>query len=242
MSQNISSLEYNTSRSSSYGVQPKYYSNRAHRCRYPVIVDNIPPHICWQELKDFGRLAGGGHVAYCDLSWNKDGSGFIEYLFPEDAEAAIRKLNGQKLGGRVVSVSAYARAPRRRSRSRSPAPRRPHHEVARDQPHRTKREFPTSASRCSPRRPRERVVSRDTFASISSTSSAPSAVVDQPLYYQSSPFELEPYQAGLFYQPSSSIDSNLPVQPQPGLAYDYYDFDAYLRLSYDRRLHGCQYS
>ncbi|KAJ7667926.1 hypothetical protein DFH06DRAFT_1183949 [Mycena polygramma] len=240
MSQNMPSIEYNTARSSSYGVQPKYYSNRAHRCRYPVIVDNIPPHICWQELKDFGRLAGGGHVAYCDLSWNKDGSGFIEYLFPEDAEAAIRKLNGQKLGGRVVSVSAYARAPRRRSRSRSPAPRRPHHEVPRDEPHR-KCVFPISASRYSPRRPRERVASRDTFTSISSTSSAPPAVVDQA-FYQSSPFELEPYQAGLFYQSSVSIDSNLPVQHQPGLAYDYYDFDAYLRLSYDRRLQGCHYS
>ncbi|KAJ7937146.1 hypothetical protein B0H13DRAFT_200310 [Mycena leptocephala] len=109
----------NTARSPRHGVQPKYYSSQAHQRRYPVLVDNIPRHICWQELKDFGRLAGG-HVAYCNLDRDRKGCGFIEYLSREDAEEAIRKLNGQKLGGRAVGVSAHSRPPRRRSRSRSP--------------------------------------------------------------------------------------------------------------------------
>ncbi|KAF7352872.1 Serine/arginine-rich splicing factor 6 [Mycena venus] len=79
-----------------YAVQ--YYSNRTHQCRYPVLVDNIPRHICWQELKDFGRLAGGA-VAFCDLDPSRNGRGFIEYLSREDAEEAVQKLDGQRLGG-----------------------------------------------------------------------------------------------------------------------------------------------
>ncbi|KAJ7276300.1 hypothetical protein B0H12DRAFT_14286 [Mycena haematopus] len=131
-------------------IPPNYYSNR-----YPVLVDNIPRHICWQELKDFGRLAGGA-VAFCDLDPARNGCGFIEYFSREDAEEAIELLNGQKLGGGVVRVSTPSRTARRRSRSRSPI-RRPRRQVPDALPQTKSDEpphsfaFPTSVSRYSMR-------------------------------------------------------------------------------------------
>ncbi|CAK5275689.1 unnamed protein product, partial [Mycena citricolor] len=107
----------------------------------------IPRHIHWQELKDFGRSAGG-IVAFCDLiqlteSNTRPGGnrrGFIEYLLREDAEEAIRTLNGRDLGGSPVVVCAplsqsngatqhtqiMSSEHSRRSRSRSPPRWRAH--------------------------------------------------------------------------------------------------------------------
>ncbi|KAF9055207.1 hypothetical protein BDZ89DRAFT_10443 [Hymenopellis radicata] len=71
--------------------------------RFRIIVSGIPRHFCWQELKDFGRLSGKP-VVYCDLEKKRNGRGFLEFNFLADAEAAVRKLNGRKLGGSKVSV------------------------------------------------------------------------------------------------------------------------------------------
>ncbi|KAJ6539251.1 hypothetical protein B0H19DRAFT_350174 [Mycena capillaripes] len=178
-----STESHRAARSPRYDIQPKYYSNRAHQCRYPVLVHNIPKSVCWQELKDFGRLAGG-HVAYCDLNRNKNGSGFIEYLFPEDAEDAIRQLNGKRLGGRIITVSAYSRTPRRRSRSRSPI-RRSHQISARDEPR--KCVFPAAASTYALQRsPR----SQDGFPSLYYDGPALPAVLHPDLYTFSGPLNL----------------------------------------------------
>ncbi|KAF7301355.1 hypothetical protein MIND_00700700 [Mycena indigotica] len=90
--------------------------------RFPVIVENLAPHIRWQELKDFARLENG-LVAYCDVERGNTGRGFIEYHTSKDAETALRLLDGRKLGGRSVRLSAPSFRSRRSSRSRSP--RRP---------------------------------------------------------------------------------------------------------------------
>ncbi|KAJ7591165.1 hypothetical protein C8J56DRAFT_554798 [Mycena floridula] len=72
--------------------------------RYPVVVKNIPRHICWQELKDFGKKSGCQPV-YCDLNRNKKGQGFIEFSSYESARRAVERLDGTELGGRAVSLS-----------------------------------------------------------------------------------------------------------------------------------------
>lgn len=91
------------------------------RVRYPVIVNNIGRGICWQELKDFGRLAGD--VVFCDLDKSKRGRGFIEYLDQESADRAVRDLDGREMNGCVVSVRSYGSHEHRREyRHRSPSP------------------------------------------------------------------------------------------------------------------------
>ncbi|KAJ7129784.1 hypothetical protein C8R44DRAFT_88817 [Mycena epipterygia] len=255
------SSDSRTEHSSRYGIQPKYYTNRAHQCRYPVLVENIPRHICWQELKDFGRLSGG-FVVYCDLDRSKNGRGFIEYLYREDAEGAIKTLDGQKLGGRAVSVSAHSRpAPRRPSRSRSPT-RRPSSRVpdvplsTSDVP-RIRCAFPTSASRYSLQKSPERLPSPDKFSSTLSLYSGERTlpVLHPDLHTFSK--AVDAYRTGLFgeiiaqgsrlgLQASTYIDSSEPVK-QPAAetvqSNEYYNFDPYLRVSYDRSrleyLPGC---
>lgn len=272
-----------------YGIQPKSYPNRAHQ-RYPVLVRNIPGHICWQvywsqrfqgasnfqlqELKDFGRLAGG-LVAYCDLDRNKNGRGFIEYLSWEDAEEAIRSLNGQMLGGQAVSVSAQPRPPRRSSRSRSPircsrspirrsrSPIRRNSYQIPDIPLKTKDEprgrcvVPTSASRYSLRSASRYSLRNSPERSSSRRFTSPPSPVEpaQPVgvHLDLHPFlkAVDSYRSGLLaetvahgtalmLQPTSYIDSSSELVAETN--HDYYDFDRYLRLSYERRLQclpGC---
>ncbi|KDR83848.1 hypothetical protein GALMADRAFT_680663 [Galerina marginata CBS 339.88] len=97
------------------------YTQRSSRGRFPVVVMDIPRNICWQELKDFGRLSGRP-VAYCDLDKTQTGRGFIEYFTCGDARHAVAVLDGQRLGGRGVHVVDHwsFREYRNRSRSRSP--------------------------------------------------------------------------------------------------------------------------
>ncbi|TRM68034.1 hypothetical protein BD626DRAFT_626393 [Schizophyllum amplum] len=106
------------------------------RERYPVLVSNIPKELCWQQLKDFGRLAGG-LVAYCDIDRSQRTRGFIEYWSMDEALDAIRKLDGHDLGGQPVSLSADFHATKRHQilpscvsttpRRRSPSSSRPRH-------------------------------------------------------------------------------------------------------------------
>lgn len=71
--------------------------------RWPVIIKNLPRDLCWQELKDFSRSAGG-LCAFCDIDKSNRSRGFIEYVSRKDAETAIRKLNGTKLGEKTVRL------------------------------------------------------------------------------------------------------------------------------------------
>ncbi|KZT12801.1 uncharacterized protein LAESUDRAFT_808336 [Laetiporus sulphureus 93-53] len=90
-----------------------------------IVVANLSPDICWQELKDFGRI-GGGSVAFCYIHRTHNRvTGFIHYYSREDSAHAVRELNGRKLLGRVVKVFPYDRPSRletrpRNARSRSP--------------------------------------------------------------------------------------------------------------------------
>ncbi|KAK0206509.1 hypothetical protein DFS33DRAFT_1315106 [Desarmillaria ectypa] len=97
--------------------------------RFPVAVAGIPRHVCWQELKDFGRLSGR-HVAYCDIDRKNHSKGFIEFSSFEEAELAAEKLDGQTLGGVPVKVSikkpSYYREAKEVSHSRSSSPVRRH--------------------------------------------------------------------------------------------------------------------
>lgn len=97
--------------------------------RFPVVVTGIPRHVCWQELKDFGRLSGQ-HVAYCDIERKNRSKGYIEFSSPEEAERAAEKLNGKILGGARVKVftkkPSYLREVRGVSHSRGSSPVRRH--------------------------------------------------------------------------------------------------------------------
>ncbi|KAJ7781342.1 hypothetical protein B0H16DRAFT_616703 [Mycena metata] len=224
-----------TEASPRYSLQPKYYSDRAHPCRYPVLVTNIPRHICWQELKDFGRLAGGA-VAFCNVEREKNGRGFIEYLSSQDANEAIRKLNGQRLGGALVTVSAY-RA-RRTSRSRSPIRRR-HHEV--DARRASEERRPTSSSRYA----RLRESSENYPPAPNSFPYSEHSALPINLHPETYTFsqtvqsyhwpvrDMAANDAPLMLPASSSFDS---TESPSVFANDFFDLDAYLRLSYDRRL------
>ncbi|KAK0490980.1 hypothetical protein IW261DRAFT_53865 [Armillaria novae-zelandiae] len=106
-------------------------ANRAPRgvMRFPVVVTGIPRHVCWQELKDFGRLSGQ-HVAYCDIERKNRSKGYIEFSTFEEAEIAAEKLNGKILGGTRVKVftkkPSYLRETREVSHSRGSSPVRRH--------------------------------------------------------------------------------------------------------------------
>ncbi|CAL1701383.1 unnamed protein product [Somion occarium] len=92
------------------------------RTRYPVTVHNLDRQTCWQELKDFGRLAGGT-VVFCQVDKINRGRGLIEYLTQEDADRAVKELNGRTLHDRVLSLYIHAtRRPYDHFRRASPAP------------------------------------------------------------------------------------------------------------------------
>ncbi|KAJ3484347.1 hypothetical protein NLI96_g5716 [Meripilus lineatus] len=101
------------------------------RMRFPVIVHPLSRVTCWQELKDFGRLAGGV-VAFCDVDKVRS-RGFIEYLSREDAERAVAELSGRELNGSLVTLTLGWGQPGR-SRSRSP-PRQRDRETRRPHPY-----------------------------------------------------------------------------------------------------------
>jgi len=134
-------------------------SHGAPRSRRPpgirLIVSGVSRDTSWQDLKDFGRDAGS--VSFADIDRDTPGNGILEYLSRDDADRAVKELDGKDLRGRPVRVTLddsrggpdnyrredrrddrpprderyrddryhrEDRAPYRRERSRSPAPRR----------------------------------------------------------------------------------------------------------------------
>jgi len=132
-----------------------YDADRVMRSRRPpgyrIVVSGISRDTSWQDLKDFGREAGGT-VSFADIDRDNTGEGALEYQSREDADRAVKQLDGKDLRGRTVRVVAdndrgpdnYRREERRddryrdnrgdryreerpvyrRERSRSPPPRR----------------------------------------------------------------------------------------------------------------------
>ncbi|KAI0647368.1 hypothetical protein C8Q79DRAFT_907644, partial [Trametes meyenii] len=104
-----------------------YDVDRAVRARRPpghrLIVSGISRDTSWQDLKDFGREAGS--VSYADIDRDVAGEGILEYLSREDAERAVKELDGRDLRGQPVRVALdreragaddYRREPRRDDR------------------------------------------------------------------------------------------------------------------------------
>jgi len=88
-----------------------------------INVSGISRDTSWQDLKDFGREAGS--VSYADVDRNDPGRGVLEYLAFEDADSAVRLLDGKDLRGVPVRLvlddpQRDRRSPPRRERSRSP--------------------------------------------------------------------------------------------------------------------------
>ncbi|EKM82565.1 hypothetical protein AGABI1DRAFT_111169 [Agaricus bisporus var. burnettii JB137-S8] len=144
-----------------------YENERGHgpRARRPpgirLVVTGVSRDTSWQDLKDFGRDAGS--VSFADIDRESPGQGVLEYLNREDADRAVRELDGKELRGRPVRVALddsgggpdnYRRDDRRddryrddryrddryrRDRSRSP-PRRPEYDDRRPRSPPPKRE------------------------------------------------------------------------------------------------------
>ncbi|KAL4067793.1 hypothetical protein J3A83DRAFT_4374126 [Scleroderma citrinum] len=87
-----------------------YENDRSHgsgRSRRPsgirLIVSGISRDTSWQDLKDFGREAGS--VSFADIDRDSPGQGVLEYLSREDADRAVKELDGKDLRGRPVRVA-----------------------------------------------------------------------------------------------------------------------------------------
>jgi len=79
----------------------------APRARRPpgvrLIVSGISRDTSWQDLKDFGRSAGS--VSFADIDRDNAGQGVLEYLSREDADNAVKDLDGRELRGKLVQVA-----------------------------------------------------------------------------------------------------------------------------------------
>ncbi|KAH0830731.1 hypothetical protein J3R83DRAFT_2209 [Lanmaoa asiatica] len=135
-----------------------YESDRGYgsRSRRPpgirLIVSGISRDTSWQDLKDFGREAGS--VSFADIDRDFPGQGVLEYLSRDDADRAVKDLDGKDLRGRPVRVAYddtrggadnYRRDDRREER---PARDDRYRE---ERPHREERPYRRERSR-SPRR------------------------------------------------------------------------------------------
>ncbi|KAG8964831.1 hypothetical protein FRC03_001300 [Tulasnella sp. 419] len=107
--------------------EPRERRESGPRRRQPgfrINVTGISRDTSWQDLKDFGREAGS--VIFADV--DRDGAGVLEYPTLDDAEYAVRQLDGTELRGVPVKLAldttGARRSPPRRERSRSPYRRR----------------------------------------------------------------------------------------------------------------------
>lgn len=89
------------------------------RSGFRLIVKGISHETSWQDLKDFARQAG--NVIRADVDRNMPGEGLIEYSSQDDADNALRKLDGTDLKGMVVTLFEDRPGGGRRDRSRSPS-------------------------------------------------------------------------------------------------------------------------
>ncbi|KAG5645085.1 hypothetical protein DXG03_007176 [Asterophora parasitica] len=86
------------------------YEDRSHgapRSRRPpgirLLVSGVSRDTSWQDLKDFGRDAGS--VSFADIDRDVPGQGILEYLNRDDADRAVKELDGKDLRGRPVRVA-----------------------------------------------------------------------------------------------------------------------------------------
>ncbi|KAJ3182785.1 hypothetical protein HK101_009884 [Irineochytrium annulatum] len=72
------------------------------RTNFRCIIENLSSSVSWQDLKDFMRR--GGDVVYSDAHRFRDGEGVVEFATLDDLRNAIRKLDGEELKGRRVTL------------------------------------------------------------------------------------------------------------------------------------------
>ncbi|KAH9004994.1 hypothetical protein EDB86DRAFT_2796225 [Lactarius hatsudake] len=70
-----------------------------------ILVSGISRDTSWQDLKDFGREAG--NVSFADIDRDTPGQGILEYLSREDADRAVKDLDGKDLRGQAVRVDLF---------------------------------------------------------------------------------------------------------------------------------------
>ncbi|KAI9466056.1 hypothetical protein BJY52DRAFT_1112365 [Lactarius psammicola] len=70
-----------------------------------ILVSGISRDTSWQDLKDFGREAG--NVSFADIDRDTPGQGILEYLSREDADRAVKELDGKDLRGQAVRVDLF---------------------------------------------------------------------------------------------------------------------------------------
>jgi arginine/serine-rich splicing factor 4/5/6 len=70
-----------------------------------ILVSGISRDTSWQDLKDFGRETG--NVSFADIDRDTPGQGILEYLSREDADRAVKELDGKDLRGQAVRVDLF---------------------------------------------------------------------------------------------------------------------------------------
>jgi len=83
---------------------------------FRVIVSGISRDTSWQDLKDFGRE--GGSVSFADIDRDNPGDGILDYVTREDADNAVKTLDGRDLRGSSVHVALYDERDNRDDRTR----------------------------------------------------------------------------------------------------------------------------
>ncbi|KAI0091915.1 hypothetical protein BDY19DRAFT_567582 [Irpex rosettiformis] len=84
------------------------HSNDRPFVRFPVVVYNLNPRTCWQELKDFGRIAGGDPV-YCDIDRSDRTRGYLEFYSEDAADQFVKAGNGKELLDNIVELHPLGR-------------------------------------------------------------------------------------------------------------------------------------
>ena len=75
---------------------------------FKVCVDNLPPGIMWQEVKDlFEREVGTTSYAMPRMEHGGQGSGIIGFERKVEQELALVKMDGYEFGGRRLQVKSY---------------------------------------------------------------------------------------------------------------------------------------
>lgn len=68
-----------------------------------LVVTGVSRDTSWQDLKDFARQAG--NVTFADIDRDAPNTGLIEYSTREEADGAIRDLDGKEIRGTPVRVA-----------------------------------------------------------------------------------------------------------------------------------------
>ncbi|CCA73791.1 hypothetical protein PIIN_11698 [Serendipita indica DSM 11827] len=68
-----------------------------------LVVTGVSRDTSWQDLKDFARQAG--NVTFADIDRDVPNQGVIEYSTREEADQAIRDLDGKEIRGTSVRVA-----------------------------------------------------------------------------------------------------------------------------------------